>query len=155
MKNIIARKNDVPSLRERRSIFDEIFGKDILSEFFEGRLSPAISQQHSSGSLDTYEDEKNYYAEIDVPGFTKEEINLFFNDGMLEISGEKNSESNDASNKSYSRQERYHSSFARQIRINNVDESKIEAELKDGVLKITMPKLEERILPPAKKINIK
>ena len=84
-----------------------------------------------------------YEVSLDLPGFKPDEINVEFNDGNLWVSGE-HKEEKEEKGKTYHRVERRIGSFRRVIPLAlNVDESKVEATYKDGVLLIVVPKTEE------------
>ena len=90
-------------------------------------------------SCDIYEENNNYNLIIDVPGFNKENITINYFDNYLTIEAIKEDSINE-SDKHYIRKERRFGSFKRQFYVGNVDEDKIEAEFKDGVLKVIVPK---------------
>ena len=101
---------------------------------------------------DIYEDKDNYVIEADMPGLNKDDVTVDYNDGYLTIKAEKSSEDKDES-KDYIRQERFYGSMERKFYVGDIDESKVSAEFKDGVLKVLMPK--ETIDKPSKTIEIK
>ncbi len=101
---------------------------------------------------DIYEDKGNYVIEADMPGLSKNDVTVDYNDGYLTIKAEKSSEDKDEK-KDYIRQERFYGSMERKFYVGDIDESKVSAEFKDGVLKVCMPK--ETIEKPSKTIEIK
>lgn len=92
---------------------------------------------------DIYEDDGKYHVEMDVPGFDKNDISVECEDGYLTIEAEKKSESEEK-NKKYIRKERTYGKVKRQFYVGNVDEENVKAEFKNGVLKISVPVLEEK-----------
>ncbi|MGD0284604.1 MAG: Hsp20/alpha crystallin family protein [Candidatus Saccharimonadales bacterium] len=95
----------------------------------------------NSLAMDVYkENDKELVAEIHAPGFSKEDININVNNGILEIKGEKHErEKSKAKARNYMLRES-HSSFYRSIMLpKNVNGDKVKARYVDGVLKITMP----------------
>ena len=75
----------------------------------------------------------------ELPGMEEKDIELNFNDGLLNLKGEKKTETNDAV---YS--ERWHGQFERSFQLGpDVDPDKIKAEFKNGVLTITAGKRPE------------
>lgn len=73
----------------------------------------------------------------------KEDIKVGVNRGFLTISGETSKVKEEEDEFSHRRERRY-GSYRRRIRIpDDVDESKIEAQYKDGILQVNMPKKEE------------
>ena len=94
------------------------------------------------------EDEKNYTIEMDMPGVRKEDLNIGVKENVLSVYAERkkvqkeNKESNDESNKNNEIVvSKYEQSF--NISTKGIDIENIEANLTDGVLKITLPKKEE------------
>ena len=101
---------------------------------------------------DIEENEKEYTVSVDVPGVDKKDINLSFEDGYLTVSVEQNTENEDK-NKSYIRKERSSMSMTRSYYLEYGDENCIKAKLNDGVLKIQIGKVENKI-EPKKSISI-
>lgn len=93
---------------------------------------------------DIEETEKEYQVTVDVPGVDKKDIRISFEDGNLTVMVEQNKECEDK-NKSYIRKERSCMSMSRSYYLEYGDENKIKAKLNDGVLKISVEKLENKI----------
>lgn len=100
---------------------------------------------------DVYESDNNYHIEADVPGFKKEEISVECEDGYITIVAEKNIETDE--NKKYIKKERFYGKTIRKFYVGEVDSDKIEANFRDGILEIIVPKQEK--LPNKKAIEIK
>lgn len=99
------------------------------------------------------EDEKAYYVEVDLPGVKKEDINVEIKDNVVTISGERKFKKEE-SDKGYTRTESFFGKFERSFTLpSDVDADKIEAKVEDGVLKLTIPKVEEK--ENTKKIEVK
>lgn len=101
------------------------------------------SNQSNNMKCDIYEKDGNYHIEIDIPGFDKNEISVECENGYLTITAEKNEENEDE-NKNYIRRERTYGKYQRSFYLGDVDEDAIKAEFKHGILKIHVPKLEEK-----------
>ena len=101
---------------------------------------------------DIYENKENYVIEADMPGLSKKDVNVDYKDGYLTIKASKNSEDNEE-DKDYIRQERFYGTMERKFYVGDIDESKVSAEFKDGVLKVCLPK--ETIDSASKSIEIK
>ena len=107
-----------------------------------------------SPKADIIEDANNYYLNLELPGIAKEDVKISVNEErVLTIKGEKKpSEGRD--NNSFLRTERVFGSFSRTFIVpDNLDLEKISAKFADGVLELSLPKVE----PPAPKeieINI-
>ena len=81
---------------------------------------------------------------MDVPGFDKKDISIEANDGYLTITAEKNSEDEEKNeNKNYIRRERVYGKVERSFYLGDLDQDKIDAEFKNGILNIVVPKKEE------------
>ena len=81
-----------------------------------------------------------YVLEADLPGFKKDQIKLELKDHTLTLSAVRPAESRGCG--IYVLQERRMDSFSRSFEISGTDEEKISAALEDGVLRVTMPKLQ-------------
>ncbi|HUX98767.1 MAG TPA: Hsp20/alpha crystallin family protein [Candidatus Deferrimicrobium sp.] len=102
--------------------------------------------------LDIKEEDKEYLITVEVPGFTKEEVNIEVNDDLLNISSE-HKEEKEEEKEGYIHRERFHRSFSRSLRIpENIIPEDIDAKLENGLLTLKLPKREPE---PPKKIEIK
>jgi len=90
---------------------------------------------------DVKEKDKEYILEIEIPGVEKEDINLEIKDDILTISVERKEEINEE-RENYIRRERKYGSFRRAFYVDDVDQEKIKAKFKHGVLKVKLPKKE-------------
>lgn len=92
---------------------------------------------------DIKEDENKYSLHLDLPGVKKEDVKITFNNGQIAISGERNFEKEE-NNSKYHRVERAFGKYYRAFSLpEKIMEDKIEAEFKDGILNISIPKAEE------------
>lgn len=103
---------------------------------------------------DVTEAEDAIMVHAELPGVAAEDMEVMVSDSALRIRGEKRGEKKEeAKGRTYS--ERFFGSFERILTIPaTVDASKIEANLKDGVLEVRLPKVKATI-PEEKKITIK
>lgn len=108
---------------------------DIFNDFMPNR---AVNNM----KCDIYEKEGVYHIEMDVPGYKKEDISVNVEDGYLTIQAQKE-ETKEDNDKNYIRRERNYGEYKRSFYLGNLDQNKVEAEFKDGMLKITVPKKEE------------
>lgn len=103
---------------------------------------------------DIYEKDGAYHIEADIPGFKKDEINVDCEDGYVTITAEKNTENEEKDDdKKYIKRERFYGKTVRKFYVGDVDEEKIQAEFKDGILALVIPKEEK--LSNKKSIEIK
>ena len=113
-------------------LFDNFFRDD---DFF-------TKKQNSLMKTDVKELSDKYEVKIDLPGYEKENINLSLNNGYLEISAKMDKEDNEEEEK-YVRRERFVGECSRSFYVgDDVTEEDIDAEFKNGILKIDIPKKE-------------
>ncbi|CAJ1924150.1 unnamed protein product [Cylindrotheca closterium] len=126
------------------SVFDDAFDR---TPFFRNeQLMPRAAGWKPSG-MRSHEDDKNYVFQVDLPGVKADDLKMKLDDThrghtVIHLSGGRQFQSKDGTSFETS-------SFERQFSIgSNVDKEKIGADLKDGVLTITVPKKEpEKTLP--------
>ncbi len=97
----------------------------------------------STFSVDVKDEGDKYVLEADLPGVKREDVNVDVNDGVLTISAEWNTEKKDERRHGYVINERRSGRASRSFTLENVKENEISAEYKDGVLRLTMPKINE------------
>ncbi len=92
--------------------------------------------------IDVLEDDKAIYFEAELSGLSKDKIKISVNDdNILSIKGEKEFNKDDSLN--YIRTERSFGSFQRTFQLpDNIDTEKINANFENGVLQLTLPKME-------------
>lgn len=118
--------------REVDNLFDRVIGND-------GGWSMPLVFRPSTNLSET---EDAYEVTVELPGMKPEDFNVELQDGQLWISGEKKEE-HEETGKDYRHMERRYGHFRRSIALPNaVDPEKVEAEFKDGVLKIHVAKSE-------------
>jgi len=121
--------------------------------------APSRSQQQPSSLLwrpqvDVRETENALVVHAELPGLKKEDINVDFHDGVLTLSGEKSQKKKEA-NERYHRVERSYGKFVRSFALPaGFDSQNISASFDNGVLELTVPKLEEK-QEERKRIEIK
>lgn len=117
---------------------------DFFDDFFEDDFSKGRTRNLMR--TDIREKKDKYIIDIDLPGFEKENINLILNDGYLEISAKSEKENKDETDGKIVRQERFYGACSRKFYVGkDVVEEDIQAEFKNGILKIEIPKKEENI----------
>ncbi len=90
------------------------------------------------------ENEKNYNVHLELAGVKKEDLDISLQDNILVVKGERKKES-ESKEDNYSLYESFYGKFERSWKLNNVDETSIEAKFKDGILTLTLPKKKEVI----------
>jgi HSP20 family protein len=99
--------------------------------------------------VDLADNGKEYLVKAEIPGIGKDDLKIEVSEDTLDISGEtRTEEEEEDAETGYLRRERRYSSFHRSIPLpENVMTDKVEADLKDGVLTVKLPKA----APPEKK----
>jgi len=124
-----------------------------LDDMFNSFLAAAPRGQ-GMPTMDVYtEGDKALVAEVQAPGFTKDDIEINVHDGVLEVKGEKHEkeEDKDKKDRNYMVRES-HASFYRSIALPKAaDSDNVEAHFDNGVLKVRVPFKE---LPAPKRIAI-
>ena len=93
-------------------------------------------------AVDIYEEDGNIVVKAEIPGVSKESINVDVKDRVLTLKGER-SEDKEVKEERFFRRERTYGSFQRAFTLPaDVNTEEIKAEYKDGVLKVTVPKPE-------------
>lgn len=136
----LIRLSPLRELEDTRRFFNRFFD-DSISRFFDeatrtwegGTWTPAV---------DVYETENEIVYTVELPGFEKDDVNISVDEGRLIISGERKFEKESKHN--YHQVERWYGNFYRSFLLpTTVDEEKISAQLKNGLLKVVLPKKEE------------
>ncbi|WP_330659686.1 Hsp20/alpha crystallin family protein [Caproiciproducens faecalis] len=111
-----------------------------------------ISQGLSSFRTDVIDNGDKYLLKAELPGFKKEDIKIDIEGDRLTVSAEHKDETEEK-NDNYIRRERRYGSFSRSFDISNIKCNEISAEYKDGILELSMPKLES-VVPESRRIEI-
>ena len=138
------------------SLFDDLFD-DYPFRNLEN-VDRKLYGKHAGKEMltDVKEHENHYEVEIDLPGFKKEEITIELNEGYLTITASKGLDE-DEKNKQGKivRQERYAGVMQRSYYVGEqLTTEDIKAKYEDGVLKLEIPKKEEKKLPEKHTIMI-
>jgi HSP20 family protein len=125
--------------RELASLQSEM--SRLMNGLFEG---PGRQTQSWIPALDVWETDNELVYAFDLPGIPEEKISLEVQDGTLTVSAEREKEHEESGDRFY-RFERRYGSFSRAVGLpQGVEESKISASYKDGVLEVHVPKPEEQ-----------
>ncbi|TYJ33345.1 hypothetical protein E1A91_A05G097100v1 [Gossypium mustelinum] len=143
----------------RSNVFDP-FSLDVWDPFKDFPLSSSLTPQTPETSafvntrIDWKETPEAHVFKADVPGLKKEEVKVEVEDDrVLQISGERNMEKEDK-NDTWHRVERSSGKFMRRFRLpENAKMDQIKASMENGVLTVTVPKLEVK-KPDVKAIDI-
>ena len=127
------------------SDLDKFFGDDDW-------LLPVFPRMElTKPAMDVKETDKEVVAEVEIPGFDPEKVDVSVEDGVLKVRGSMD-EKKEEKEKGYWRKEIHTGSFERIVRLPvAVKENAVEATYEKGVLKIVMPKAEAK---PSSKVKI-
>jgi HSP20 family protein len=115
--------------REMNRLFDDTFRS------FD--VAPFSSQGIGWPNVEVNETEKEVKVIAELPGLEEKDVNVELRDGLLTVSGEKKSETEDKERRF---SERYYGRFERSIPVGDVDRDKVGASFKNGVLTVTLPR---------------
>ncbi len=131
-------------------LFDELFRRDPFAEL-ESSLVPRLRERMFSPDIEIKETKDNFVLEADVPGLKEENLDIDISGQRLTISGHREEKKEEEEERCYT-YERSYGSFSRSMVLpEGVDVNQITADLKDGVLRVVVPKREGE---KAKKITI-
>jgi HSP20 family protein len=130
--------------KEMDSLFNRFFAGDGTSEMAQTAVwTPRLNLSETDAA---------YHVSVDLPGLKPEDVNVELRHGDLWITGERRGETEEKG-QTWHRVERYYGQFRRVVRLgDDVNPENVDAEYKDGVLHITVPKAPEA---QPKKIEIK
>jgi HSP20 family protein len=115
---------------------------------------PALAVGPRFPAVDIKDEGDHYLVEVDLPGLSKENVEVMVGEGVLDITA-KREESKEESNEGYIRRERGFVSFHHRLNLpDDATEEKLEAKLDDGVLKIQVQKTKEGT-EKRKKVEVK
>jgi HSP20 family protein len=126
-----------------------------LNNLFEGKTANEETALNTwTPTVDIYEDQDAFLLKLELPEVSKEDIKVNLNENVLSISGERRFENEDKRD-GYHRVERSYGQFYRSFTLPpNINAEAINAEYKDGMLRLSLPKKDEA-KPKAISVNIK
>jgi len=120
--------------REMNRLFDDVFRGFDLTPFGSGRL---LDRGLDWPNVEVSETDKEVKVTAELPGLDEKDVQVELASGVLAIKGEKKTETED---KDRLFSERTYGHFERRIPIDDVDQDKVSAAFKNGVLTVTMAK---------------
>ena len=123
-------------------LMPSIFGVDLFDDWM--RFPFGSYNESSLMKTDIRDNDGHYELDVDMPGFSKEDIKVELKDGYLTISAstKKDNDEKDENGK-YIRRERYMGSCSRSFQVgDSVKQEDIKAKFENGILKLTVPKEE-------------
>ena len=131
---------------------------DDFDQMFEGFLRPMqltgdTTSRDLVPAVEVSETEDQYVVRAEMPGVRKDDIDVNLEDGILTISAETRSETEEREGERVIRQERRFGKYLRSLRLGtDVDATRVKAVYRDGVLELSLPKAEQS---KPKKIEVK
>lgn len=139
MLNNLSRWNQTSSPLNRDPfyrLFDSFLNQDVQG-------SEEVSNRSWMPPVDIQETEEGYRLTAELPGLTKDDINITLENNVLRLAGERKFEK-DVNKESYHRIERSYGGFARSFALpQQVSAEKVAAAFENGLLTITVPKAEQ------------
>jgi len=137
-------------MEELQSRFSKLFGLTPARAGNGGQELMTVTEW--APSVDITEDDKEYVVKADLPEVKKEDVKVTVENGVLTITGERKFEKEEKGKK-YHRIERSYGNLLRSFTLpDGSDGAKIDAEFKDGVLQVHLPKTEKA---KAKAVEVK
>ena len=142
MMNLV-RWNPIGEMTATQNRIDRMFSNPY---WLTGRMDDDTNMGRWNPAVDLYEKDDHFVIKAELPGVDKKDISIDLKDRVLTLSGERSYE-NEAKEENYYRRERSYGKFQRAFTLPaDVDSDKINAEFKDGLLQIEVPKPEQQKL---------
>jgi HSP20 family protein len=132
--------------REMNRLFDDVFRGFDVAPFGADRWSGGMGWP----KIEVSETDKEVKVAAELPGLEQKDVEVELANGVLSIKGEKKTETED---KDRLFSERYYGRFERRIPVEDVEEDKVSASFKNGVLTVTLPK-SAKAQPNVKRIPV-
>jgi HSP20 family protein len=120
--------------REMNRLFDDVFRGFDLTPFSSDRL---FGSPIGWPNIEVSETDKEVKVTAELPGLDEKDLGVELANGVLTISGEKKSETEDKERRF---SERHYGRFERRIPVDDVEQDKVGASFRNGVLTVTLPK---------------
>lgn len=138
------------------SLFDDFMDFPFEKEFFSHRNPLCGKHARNIMKTDIRELDKSYEMDIDLPGFKKDDVSVKLENGYLTITAAKGLDKDEKNDQGvYIRRERYAGQCSRTFYVGeDVKQEDIKAKFEDGILKVTVPKVEPKKVEDKKYIAI-
>ncbi len=142
-----------------------IFGENLFDDFFSDPFGMMVPQgrdplygKHAKNLMktDVRETDESYELDVDLPGFTKDEISVELKNGYLTIQAAKGLDKDQSDKKGkYIRQERYAGACSRTFYVGEgVQPEDVTASFENGILQLSVPKAAKKQLPKNTSVTI-
>lgn len=129
-------------LAHMQSNFDRLFRRMISDHLPEGMKHQITDSGEWWPVIDIGETDDEYIVQAEIPGVTEKDIDISVRNDVLTIKGETTPELKDNESRYY--RERSYGKFQRAVRLDTaVNADKVNAEYRNGVLTVTLPKIED------------
>ena len=133
-------------------LMPSIFGESLINSFFDDFAAPAkkVMRYNTPANnimkTDIKDTKEGYELDIELPGYNKEDVSAELKDGYMTISASTKSDEGDKDeNGKYIRRERYYGSCSRSFYVGEaITQEDIKARFENGILKLFVPKKEEK-----------
>ncbi len=128
-------------------LMPSIFGESLFDNFMNSFTFPDVEKElygkRAANLMKTDVKEKDdiYEVDVDLPGFTKDELTMELDNGYLTISAVKGLDKDEQNKEGkYVRRERYAGNISRSFYVGDVKQEDIHAKYENGILSFTVPK---------------
>lgn len=128
---------------QNRNFFDNLMNmRNWMNDDFFSDLTPVANHMKT----DVAESDKDYTVKIDMPGFNKKDIHINYANNILTVTGKRDTFDDESDkNGNVLHSERRYGQMSRQYRLPDVERKNIKAHYENGVLTISLPKIQENI----------
>lgn len=145
--SIVKHRTRRPSLFN--TFFDDFATKDFM---FPAQFN--LNDKGTRPSVNISESDEAFKLEFAVPGFDKGDFDILTKDGILKVKAERKNEVEEKK-ENYTRKEFYYNNFERSFSIpENVNEDAIQAKYENGILHVSLPKMEKPVVESGRQIEI-
>jgi len=127
----------------------------LWSNLFDDDFFPVLSQRNTSmPAVNIREDEKKFTLDLAIPGIDKKDLKIDIDEDVITIASE-SKEEKEEKNEDFRRREFSYQAFCRSFYLpENVNKEKIEANYKDGILTVLLPKEVEEKTKISRQVKI-
>lgn len=128
---------------QNRNFFDNLMNmRNWMNDDFFSDLTPVANHMKT----DVAENDKNYTVKVDMPGFNKKDIHINYANDILTVTGKRDTLDDESDkNGNVLHSERRYGQMSRQYRLPDVERKNIKAHYENGVLTISLPKVQENV----------
>lgn len=126
----------------RPNVFYDNLVEGMFDHFFEDSFWRPIEKGASKSiSTDVKEMEDSYQIDMELPGFSREDIKVDLEEGYLTVQANHEENKTDASDEKYIRRERYYGKYQRRFYVgDHIKEDEVKAKFRNGILVVDVPK---------------